>query len=299
MLFLALAALFVGFAVFLIAEVVTLPSRERTGSIRRAAAYGRPPAAPTRADDRAFTERALVPLKSGLARAALRVTPKGSMESVQLQLLRAGLGRKVSPTGFLATKAALALGSFVVAQAVTGLSSRGMLLGLVFAGAAFMFPDIFLTYKTRSRKEDLGAELPDALDLLAVSVEAGLGFDAAISKLNEHMDGPLSEEFALALGEMRIGESRQKALQKMARRVDTPEFSAFVRAVIQADQLGISLGRILKVQAEDSRTRRQLAAEEKAQKAPIKMLFPTVFFIFPALFVVVLGPALLNLGEIF
>jgi tight adherence protein C len=299
MLFIALAALFVGLAVFLLAEVVTLPARERAGSIRRAVGYGRVRSASTDVGDRAFKERALVPLAAGLARAALRVTPRASMESVGLKLLRAGLGRKVSPTAFLASKAGLALGAFLLVLVTAGPSSRGILFGFVFAGVAFMFPDVFLTYKTRSRKEALSAELPDTLDLLAVSVEAGLGFDAAIAKVNEHMDGPLSEEFALTLGEVRIGESRQNALQKMVRRVDTPEFSAFVRAVIQADQLGISLGRILKVQAEDSRERRQLAAEEKAQKAPIKMLFPTVLFIFPALFVVVLGPALLNIGEIF
>jgi tight adherence protein C len=299
MLFIALTALFVGLAVFLLAEVVTLPARERAGSIRRAVGYGRVRPASTGVNDRAFKERALVPLADGLARAALRVTPQASMESVGLKLLRAGLGRKVSSTAFLASKAGLALGAFLLALVAAGPSTKGMLLGFVFAAAAFMLPDILLTFRARSRKETLSAELPDTLDLLAVSVEAGLGFDAAISKVNEHLDGPLSEEFAMALGEMRIGESRQNALQKMVRRVDTPEFSAFVRAVIQADQLGISLGRILKVQAEDSRTRRQLAAEEKAQKAPIKMLFPTVFFIFPALFVVVLGPALLDIGKIF
>jgi tight adherence protein C len=299
MLFIALAALFVGLAVFLVAEVATLSARERAGSIRRAVAYGRETPTATRADDRAFKERALVPLTAGLARAALRITPRATMETVTLKLLRAGLSRRISATGFLASKAALAVGGAFFGQMATGFTSKGILLGLVFAGVGFMLPDIFVTFRMRSRRETLSAELPDALDLLAVSVEAGLGFDAAIAKLNEHMDGPLSEEFALALGEVRIGESRQKALQKMVQRVDIPEFSAFVRAVIQADQLGISLGRILKVQAEDSRIRRQLAAEEKAQKAPIKMLFPTVFFIFPALFVVILGPALLNIGEIF
>jgi tight adherence protein C len=298
MLFIALAALFVGLAVFLLAEVVTLPARERAGSIRRAVGYGRVRPASTGVADRGFKERALVPLADGLARAALRVTPQASMESVGLKLLRAGMGRKISPTAFLASKAGLALGAFLLVLVAAG-STRGMLLGFVFGAAAFMLPDMFLTFRTRSRKETLSAELPDTLDLLAVSVEAGLGFDAAISKVNEHLDGPLSEEFALALGEIRIGESRQNALQKMAQRVDTPGFSAFVRAIIQADQLGISLGRILKVQAEDSRARRQLAAEEKAQKAPIKMLFPTVFFIFPAMFVVILGPALLNFGEVF
>jgi tight adherence protein C len=113
------------------------------------------------------------------------------------------------------------------------------------------------------------------------------------------MDGPLAEEFALTLGEMRFGESRHDALKKLAARVDTPEVAAFTRSIIQADQLGISLGRILRAQATDTRFRRQAAAEEKAMKAPIKMLFPTVAFIFPAMFLVILGPAFLNLKELF
>jgi len=132
-----------------------------------------------------------------------------------------------------------------------------------------------------------------------VSVEAGLGFDGAISKLTEYMHGPLADEFALTLSEIRIGESRQDALKKLAERTSTQELSSFVRAIIQADQLGISLGRILRVQATDSRNKRQAAAEEKAMKAPIKMLFPTVLFIFPAMFLVILGPAFLNLSKVF
>jgi tight adherence protein C len=113
------------------------------------------------------------------------------------------------------------------------------------------------------------------------------------------MDGPLAEEFGLTLGEMRIGESRSEALKKMAERVGSPEMAAFTRAVIQADQLGISLGRILRLQAAEARNRRQAAAEEKAMKAPIKMLFPTVLFIFPAMFIVILGPAFMNLSKLF
>ena len=132
-----------------------------------------------------------------------------------------------------------------------------------------------------------------------MSVEAGLGFDGAVAKLTEHMEGPLPEEFALTLSEMRIGESRQDALKKMAERAATPEVSSFARAIIQADQLGTSLGRILRVQAGDSRLKRQAAAEERAMKAPIKMLFPTVMFIFPAMFLVILGPAFLNLKKLF
>ena len=151
--------------------------------------------------------------------------------------------------------------------------------------------------RLRSRREEIRAQLPDVLDLLAVSVEAGLGFDGALAKLTEHMQGALVDEFALTLGKIRMGESRQDALRKMSDRVNTPEVAAFVRSVIQADQLGISLGRILRVQAADSRLRRQAAAEERAMKAPIKMLFPTVLFIFPAMFIVILGPAFMNLSH--
>jgi len=169
----------------------------------------------------------------------------------------------------------------------------------VFAGGGFFAPEIFLSMKIKSRRERIRSELPDALDLLAVSVEAGLGLDGAIAKLTEHMEGALVEEFALTLSEMRIGESRQDALKKMAERVPAPELASFVRSVLQADQLGISLGRILRVQAADSRLRRQAAAEEKAMKAPIKMLFPTALFIFPAMFLVVLGPAVLTFTKAF
>jgi tight adherence protein C len=163
----------------------------------------------------------------------------------------------------------------------------------------FMAPSFLLGTKVRARSAAVAAELPDALDLLSVSVEAGLGFDGAVQKLTEHMHGPLIEEFELALGEMRIGESRQEALKKMSERSASQEMASFVRAIIQADQLGISLGRILRIQAGDTRLKRQLLAEEKAMKAPIKMLFPTVAFIFPAMFIVILGPAFLNLSKIF
>ena len=168
----------------------------------------------------------------------------------------------------------------------------------VLAFAGFRIPDYVLSSRIRSRREAVRADLPDALDLLAVSVEAGLGFDGAVTKLTEHMSGPLVDEFARLLSEVRIGEQRQTALKNMAARVDAPELSSFVRAVVQADQLGISLGRILRVQAADSRMRRQAAAEEQAMKAPIKMLFPTVIFIFPAMFIVLLGPAVLNIMKV-
>ncbi len=305
MIFLLIAGGAVALAFFLLMDLATAPARERAGSIRRAAGYGknRIISSTSVLDDGTFRDRALVPMKTGLARAVLRVSPRASVETVTNKLLRAGLNRKVSPTSYLASKAVLCflgfVGGQVFASVAGALASKALLLGLVGALVGFMLPDAIVTMKTRGRKEELRAELPDALDLLAVSVEAGLGFDAAISKLTEHMDGPLADEFGLALGEMRIGESRSNALTKMMKRVDVPELSAFVRAIIQADQLGISLGRILKVQASDTRNRRQLAAEERAMKAPIKMLFPTVIFIFPAMFIIILGPAFMNLSELF
>jgi tight adherence protein C len=241
-------------------------------------------------------------MKMGLAHAVLKLSPRMTVDKVSRKLMGAGVGRAISPTSFLASKALFAVAGFLGGTflgGVAGKGSLGILLAIMFVFIGFVLPDIFVSFKARGRREEIRSELPDALDLLAVSVEAGLGFDAAISKLTEHMEGPLVDEFALSLGEMRIGETRQHALEKMVQRVQAPELAAFVRAIIQADQLGISLGRILRVQATDTRNRRQAAAEERAMKAPIKMLFPTALFIFPAMFLIILGPAFLNFKGIF
>jgi tight adherence protein C len=290
-----------GLAVFLIGEAATLPARERHGSIRRAASYGKSRRPTGGRPEETFGNRVVEPLKMGLAQGVLKVNPRLTVDAVHARLMGAGLGRVVSPTTFLASKAGGSIGG-VVAGLVFGGALGGafpVLAALVLALLGFMLPDVMVSFKARGRRDEIKAAMPDALDLLAVSVEAGLGFDAAIQKLTEHMEGPLIEEFALALGEMRIGETRANALQKMVDRVQAPELASFVRAIIQADQLGISLGRILRVQATDTRNKRQAAAEEKAMKAPIKMLFPTALFIFPAMFIIILGPAFLNFRGIF
>ena len=299
LLFLALGCL--AGAVLLIGEVVTAPSRERFQSARRAATYGRVRLLSSN-QRTPFKERVLEPAARSLARVVLRVSPKTSTEAIGLKLLAAGMGRTMTPTSFLAAKGCFAAVGMVLGmlfgKAMAG-APGSLLFGLALCAGAFMVPDFVIGSRARRRRENVRAELPDALDLLAVSVEAGLGFDGAIDKLTEHLPGALTEEFGLALGEMRIGESRAEALKKMSQRVDAPELAAFVRAIIQADQLGISLGRILRVQAADTRLRRQAAAEERAMKAPVKMLFPTVIFIFPSMFLVILGPALLNLTALF
>jgi tight adherence protein C len=247
-------------------------------------------------------DRLFAPMAGRMAGIALRMTPKGNIDDVRRKLQAAGM-EKISPQTFLAAKccvsgAMLGLGMLLM---ITGAKppTVSLLLGLGGAAAFFLMPDSYLTMKQRGRKDEIVAQLPDILDLMTVSVEAGLGFDAAIAKVCERMHGPLVNEFRIVLHEMRIGESRSKALKNMADRVDAPECSTFVRSIVQADQLGMSLGRILRVQAQDMRHRRQMAAEEKAMKAPIKMLFPTAVFIFPAMFIVALGPAMISLLELF
>ncbi len=299
---LALAVLLLAAAAYLAAELVSQPARQRQQALRRASNYGSLRFQSASPDRLRFKERVLTPASDRLARLALRLNPRVTVEGVRLRLLAAGMGRKVTPTTFLAAKAAFG-GLGAVFGLMFGASSAGLLgaiaLAGLFAAGGFALPGVYVSGKARRRREEIRAQLPDALDLLAVSVEAGLGFDGAVAKLTEHMEGSLTDEFSLTLGEMRIGESRQDALKKMAERVATPEVATFSRAIIQADQLGISLGRILRLQATDTRLKRQAAAEEKAAKAPIKMLFPTVAFIFPAMFLVILGPALIDISKIF
>jgi tight adherence protein C len=300
MMLLVLALLCLAGSVYLIAEYVSLPARDRMLSFRRVAGYGR------RSQKKAalhgsLRDRALVPAMERAARAVLRINPKTSVEVVTLRLLSAGLGRRISPVAFLAGKLFGAIIGLVFGLVIFAPSkgvAMGIAMGAALAAVGFIGPDFVLNKKIRSRQERMSADLPDALDLLAVSVEAGLGFDAAVVKITEQVEGPLGEEFSLTLNEMRIGESRQDALKKLSERTGVPEIGAFSRAIIQADQFGISLGRILRVQAVDTRNRRQIAAEEKAMKAPVKMLFPTVIFIFPSMFIVILGPAFLNLTKI-
>lgn len=301
-LFLGLSFFLLAASAYLIGDLVTEHARDRERAVRRAATYGRHRATGTGLERLRFKERVLVPAVAWFARLALRLNPRATLEASANRLLTSGMGRSISPTAFLAMKGGGAVGGvllgFVLGGAF-GSAPLGAALAFGFGFAGFVIPGFAIGMKGRARRETIRAQLPDALDLLAVSVEAGLGFDGAISKLTEHMDGPLAEEFSLTLGEMRIGESRHDALKKLAERAAAPEVASFTRAIIQADQLGISLGRLLRVQAVDARLKRQAAAEEKAMKSPIKMLFPTVIFIFPAMFIVILGPALLNLMKIF
>jgi tight adherence protein C len=296
---LILASICLTLAALCVGNVATLPARNRRARIRSAATYGnvRVSSGPPRAR---FQDRVLNPFVTSLARTMLRLNAKQSLESLSQLLMSAGM-RNTSAQTFLAAKGISAGGGILLGIVIGAFSSvmAVFIFASMLGAVGYIAPAIVVSQRAKRRQGKIVAQLPDALDLLAVSVEAGLGFDGAVAKLTQYMSGPLPEEFELALGEMRIGESRSDALKKLAQRAGTPEVSSFVRSIVQADQLGTSLGRILRVQATDTRLKRQAAAEERAMKAPIKMLFPTVAFIFPAMFIVILGPALLSLGKLF
>jgi tight adherence protein C len=167
------------------------------------------------------------------------------------------------------------------------------------AGVGYMLPGIWLGQQIKKRKKSIIKALPDALDLLTISVEAGLGFDVALQRVTEKWDDELSREFRRVISDMRLGRSRREALRDLGERTGVEDVQTFVSAIIQADQLGVSMSKILRLQSDQMRVKRRQRAEEEAQKAPILMLFPMVFLIFPALFVVILGPAIPRLVESF
>ena len=291
-----------GAATFLLLSGLTVRQREVAVALRRAKRYG----VQTQREvetRKSVNDRIVGPLTHKVAAVTSKFLPRTDPNQIANRLMAAGLARSMSPQMYLALKGglvftAIAFGLIVLVSGMVP-AAMGMLVALGGGAIGYIAPDFFINSRTRGRREIMQQELPNILDLLCVSVEAGLGFDAAVAKLSERMTGPLVDEFGLVLHEMRIGESRSEALKNLSDRVDVPEVSQFCRAIIQADQLGIALSRILRVQSHDMRVRRQLAAEEKAMKAPVKMLFPTVVFIFPSMFVVALGPAAISLLQTF
>ncbi len=301
MILLVLALICLGGAAYIIGQLVTEPAQERQRFFKRVANYGVQQERVIKPNEESLKTRVATPIIEKFAKLILRINPKTTIDGVAYKLVSAGLSRRISPTTFLALKGicpiVFGLLALAVAASMSPLMTFAMVIG--FGALGFIGPDYIVNSKIRSRQERIRAQLPDALDLLAVSVEAGLGFDSAVSKLTESLEGPLIDEFNLTLSEIRVGESRPEALRKLSERAQVAELSAFTRALIQADTLGISLGRILRVQAADTRERRQSLAEERAMKAPIKMLFPTVLFIFPSMFIVTIGPAFLSLTGLF
>ena len=246
---------------------------------------------------RPLSERTLKPIINSLSRLVGRFYPQNTVRGLALKIKRAGM-ENTSTEFMLGVKGFAALVGLVAVSALVNLiTSDGMQTAIGAVGGlvlGFWAPDFFLGNKASKRNTQIIEALPDALDLLTISVEAGLGFDAALVKVTEKMKGPLSDEFKRAAGEQRVGKSRQESLRAITQRVDVKEFQSFISAIIQADQLGVSMSKVLRIQSEQMRTERRQRAENKAAKAPILIMLPTVGCIFPSLFIVILAPAALT-----
>jgi tight adherence protein C len=245
-----------------------------------------------------FTERVIAPMVRGLAEFVQRFTPQRTLENTRHRLDLAGNPQNWSPAEFFGVRAlaAAVLGGliFFVLLITQNPFPTALGIGLVFMGLGFTLPSFWLGSKIRSRKASIVKSLPDALDLLTVCVEAGLGFDQALKKVAEKWDDELSRAFARVIQEIQLGKLRREALRDMSNRMEVPDVTSFIAAIIQAETLGVSIGKILRIQSDQMRVRRRQRAEEKAHQASIKMLIPMTFLIFPSIWVVLLGPAILQ-----
>src|SRR4051794_26781566 len=246
-------------------------------------------------------DRALVPALQRLTDLGRRFTPVGYVDKVRMKFVYAGEANADAVDRYLATQV-LGIAVALVVCVFAIVSFTGM-LRLAVVGLVLMLgilgPSATLNRRVAERQHQLRIKLPDILDLLTISVEAGLGFEQALDRTVAAVPGPLSQEFARMLGEVRAGSSRADAMRAMEARCNVPEVRSFVLAILQADTFGVSIGRVLRAQADEMRVKRRQLAQERAQKAPVKMLIPMVFCIFPALFVIVLGPAVINIYKRF
>jgi tight adherence protein C len=245
--------------------------------------------------DRPFSERVIKPLAAYLASAVGRFTPARSYDEIRKKLVLAGNPNGMVPSDFLGMQGLsllvmglFGLGLFVLLRQS---SSKAIFVVGFLLVLGFLYPRMWLGRKVKTRQRLLKEQLPDSLDLLTIMVEAGLGFDAALARLVEKAQNELSQEFAQVLSEVRLGTSRREALRQLGGRTNVEDVSTFVTSLVQADQLGVSISRVLRVQSAQMRIKRRQRAEEAAHKAPIKMLFPLAFLIFPAMFIIILGPA--------
>lgn len=305
-LFLMVGGLLVFLSLSLVLSIVGVITAERRSVARSVAAIQALDSAPDVLKQELevpFFERVVAPMGERLVGVGRQLTRADTADRIRHKLDIAGnppgwdvnriIGLKALSMGVLGGLGFLYLlgQEFSFAQVV--------LLTLALGGFGFLLPNILLTNAGQKREFLMRNALPDALDLLTISVEAGLGFDSAVGRVAKHTTGPLAQEFSRLLQEMQIGVGRMEAMRGMAERTSLPDLKAFCLAMVQADQLGIPIGRVLRVQSSEMRTKRRQRAEEAAQKVPVKILFPLIFFILPCLFVIVIGPAVLSLGEVF
>jgi tight adherence protein C len=250
-----------------------------------------------------FRDRFIKPLTSQIAKVVSRLTPAGALENTQRQLMYAGFTGRMQVSDFMGLRGLstlIGVGIAIALGLLTNQGTFGLLLFLFFfGGLGYVLPVFWLRGQISQRKAQIFRALPDAIDLLTISVEAGLGFDQAIARIVSKSDNALTREFARVLQEMRVGVARRDALKSLVERTGVDELNTFITAIIQAEQLGASIANVLRVQSDEMRVRRRQYAERQAQLAPVKILFPMVFLIFPPVLVVVLGPAIPSLVHTF
>lgn len=241
--------------------------------------------------------RVLEPLVGAAARLMRRVSPVGRVELIRNRIVYAGFEGRISGERIMAYKAAAAVVGFLFGWVLPFGNLPPAVWALGIGVAASFMPDIWLDSRARERQNKVALDLPEALDLLSITVEAGLGLEQAMEIVTENLEGPLGTEFTRFLREIELGVSRRDALVNLRDRTDVPELSGFVIALIQADQMGSPVAGVLRVQAAQVRLKRRQRAREKAAQAPVKILFPVILFIFPALFVVTVGPGVIEIME--
>lgn len=250
-----------------------------------------------------ITDRIIVPVIEKIGEITERFTPQNAIEQTEKKLELAGNPPGIDPTIFWASRFIAAIGIGGLLLFVFSMGSmdwtwgRKLLMTGVFTLIGFFMPQLLLQSKINSRQDAIRRSMPDALDLLTICVQAGLSFDASMARVAEKWEDALADEFERSLREIQLGNVRRVALRNMADRIGISEMTSFVAAIIQSEQLGVSMSKVLRIQSDQMRTRRRQIAEEKAQQAPVKMLFPMALLIFPSLMIILLGPAGLQLKD--
>ncbi len=253
--------------------------------------------------NRSFKERVIKPVFENIGKAILKLAPREMISNMEEKIIMAGKPNNWGVNNWLGLQAFMIFGLPIIILILflqLRMDIKNIILFVIAtAMIGFLFPNMLLNSKIRKRQTEVSKSLPDIMDILTVSVEAGLTFDSALLKVVEKMPGALAHEFDIVLQEMKVGKTKKDALYQMADRIGVQDLRSFVGSVVQADQLGVSLGRVLRIQSEQIRQNRKQRISEKAMKAPIKMLIPMVVFIFPTIFIVLLGPVVINLIDLF
>ena len=250
-----------------------------------------------------FYDRVIRPMIAGITRFLGKLTPAQGMEKLRQQMVLAGNPYNMGTAEFMGARVMSMAILAGVTFFLTIIMAAGPLNMLLYTGVmalvGYLLPVYWLRSKIKSRQKNILKTLPDAIDLMTISVEAGLAFDGAMQRVADKWDNELGREFRQAISEMRVGKTKRDALHELVQRTGVPDLSTFVASIIQADQLGVSIAKVLRIQSEQMRIRRRQRAEEQAHKAPILMMIPMVFLIFPSTYIVLLGPAVPKVMQAF